>query len=377
MRWVWTRAVPIVPNNSLWHPTRMELIGNYTGGDLTSYAAAIRRMRADIDSLRGTVLVAHHGDADGIIGGGLVGRYLSDRGCRIRYASAPEFRDKDLSYFVAQAADCDAGVFIEAQGMSTGYAALDLRFLNIDHHPQPPDTPIRRMLNPRNHAIEPNPAAGFVCWELLGDALPASAGWLAAVASIVDYCAEAARTLCVRHAADLVWIDDLRDTFLASQYVLPHTTDLADLVSRLPSPPALLEAEPYAKRRMAYRGLLRAGIDSATGRGRIVMARVPAGEYRVASPLANHLQDIHPDKCIIVAEESPDTVRLSVRNRQGDIHLGRILGGIAARMNVGDGTGHEKAGSARMPRDRADEFLRDLEAELNSFHKISIASPKL
>lgn len=342
----------------------MNLVGDYTAGDRGAWQSALRAMRDRLEALSGTVLVAHHGDCDGITGGGLIGRFLADRGCRVRYASAPEFREKDLPYFRDEAAGCDAGVFVEAQGMPAGYAALDPLFLNIDHHPHPAETPIRRMLNPRLHGIEPNPAIGLVCWELLADALPPEAGWLAALASIVDYCPEPARTIRARHARELAPLDELRDTFLASQYVLPHTTGLAAVVATLPTPEAFLAAEPYAARRAAYRALLRDGIAGAAVRGAIVVARVGAGAYRIASPLANRLQDLHPDKCVVVVEESADTSRLSVRNRRAGIHLGRVLGGIATRMGAGDGTGHEKAGSARVPRDRADEYLRLLEEEL-------------
>ncbi len=342
----------------------MRLLGDYRSGDLDGYRAALQAMRARLDDLGGPVLVAHHGDCDGITGGGLVGRYLASRGCEVSYASAPEFRARDLDYFLEAAHDCRAGVFVEAQGMPAAYAVLDSRFLNIDHHPHPADTPIRRMLNPRAHGIEPNPAIGLVCWELLADALSAEAGWLAALASIVDYCPDPARSLCERHAFALSRLDDLRDTFLASQYVLPYTTGLAALVSTLPTPEAFLAAEPFAGRRVAFRELLCAGLESAIETTSLVQARVPSGEFRVASPLANRLQDRHPDKCVVVVEESPDTSRLSVRNRRAGVHLGEVLGGIASRMGVGDGTGHERAGSARVPRDRTEEFLRNLEAQL-------------
>lgn len=338
--------------------------GDYSAGDLNAYRAALVTARGWLDAMHGVVLVAHHGDGDGITGGALVGRYLKDRGCRIRYGSAPEFREKDLLYFSEEAVGCDAAVFVEAQGMPPEYSRLDALFINIDHHPHPTDTPIRRMLNPRSHDIEPNPAIGLVCWELLADAMPADAGWLAALASIVDYCPEPAASLRAQCAPQLTRLDDLRDSFLASQYVLPYTTDLAAFLSTLPSPDEFLAREPFAARRSMYRALLAEGLHAAVEGPRLVSARTTRGEFRIASPLANRLQDRHPNKCVVVVEECGDTARLSVRSRKAGVHLGRLLAGITTQIKSGDGTGHEKAGSARLPADRVAEFLRLLEVEI-------------
>jgi single-stranded DNA-specific DHH superfamily exonuclease len=339
----------------------VKIRGAYASGDLARYAAAGRRMRADLEALRGRVLVAHHGDCDGITGAAFVGRFLTDRGVEVVYASAPEFRGKDLGYFSDAADGCAAGVFVEAQGMPPEYSRLDSRFLNIDHHPHPSDTPIRRMFNPRDHDIEPNPAIGLVTYELFGDALPAAASYLAALASIVDYCPEPARPLIAADARELERLDDLRDTFLASQYVLPHTTGLAGFLSRIPAPEEFLAAEPYAARRNRFREMIASAVAGAAERRGFVIAETEAGEYRIASPLANRLQDLHPSKCVVVVEVSGDTARLSVRNRRAGIHLGAVLGGIARSLGAGDGTGHEKAGSARIPVALKAEFLKRLE----------------
>lgn len=342
----------------------MKIIGDYGAGDLAGYAASGATMRATLESLRGPVLVAHHGDGDGIVGGGLLGCFFAKRGIEVAYASAPEFRLKDLPYFEREVAEKEIGIFIEAQGMPPEYARLDPLFMNIDHHPHPEETPIRRMHNPRRHGIEPNPAIGFVMYELLEDALPPQAAWLAALASIVDYCPDPARAMIERESASLARLDDLRDTFLASQYVLPHTTGLAALAAELPTPDALLDAEPYTTRRHRYQNLLRAGIASAEERPAMVLAATEAGEYRIASPLANRLQDLHPHKTVVVIERSGDTRRLSVRSRRSGLHLGALLGRLATAIGEGDGTGHESAGSARIPAPREAEFLRLLEDEL-------------
>lgn len=339
-------------------------LGDYTEGDIEGWLAACRAMRARLDALEGPVLIAHHGDCDGIVGGGLLARYLGDRGFEVRYASAAEFRSGDFAYFRAAAADCASAVFVEAQGMPPEYRALDPLFLNIDHHPHPSDTPIARMLNPRAHGIAPNPAIGFVMYELLSDDLPSNAAWFAALASIVDYCPASARTLIARCATELEKLDELRDAFLASQYVRPHTMKLAGLIATLPSPEELLAAEPFRARRVEFARLIADAETASRVDDRFVIARTSAGEFRVASPLANRLSDRHPSKCVVVIEQSGDTSRLSVRQRSMGINVGRILGEIVARLGAGDGTGHEKAGSARIPSTRVDAFLRILEEKI-------------
>lgn len=336
----------------------------YHSGDVAGYRAASEAMRRSLEALSGRVLVAHHGDCDGIVGGGLLARFLSDRGVDVRYASAAEFRAADLPYFEQAAIDCDAAVFVEAQGMPPEYAALDAKFLNIDHHPHPPDTPIRRMLNPRGHGLEPNPAIALVMWELLRDALPPEASWLAALGSIVDYCPDAARSLIDAHKVELARLDGLRDTFLASQYLLPFTTDLAAVIARIPTPDELLAAEPFASRRLRFASLMSEAMEKATRTDRLMIARTTPGEFRIASPLANRLQDVYTDLCIVVIEQGDGVSRISVRNRKGAMHVGRTLSAVTGRLGEGDGTGHERAGSARIPRMLEERFLKELEAEV-------------
>ena len=342
----------------------IELLGEYTSGRIADWLDACQGMRARLDSMRGTVLVAHHGDCDGIVGGGLLGRYLGDRGLAVRYASAAEFRSGDYPYFHEESGACETGVFVEAQGMPPEYRRFDAKFLNIDHHPHPPEPIISRMLNPRTFEIEPNPAIGFLIYEILSDALPHGAAWLAALASIVDYCPLPARPLESREAAHLLKIDELRDTFLASQYVLPFTTELAALIATMPSPDQLLAAEPFRSRRILFAGKISDAMANATNEAGLVVARTRAGEFRIASPLANRLSDRHPSKCVVVIEESDDTSRLSVRQRRAGVNVGRILGEIVTRLGSGDGTGHEKAGSARISSSQVDEFLRILEEKI-------------
>lgn len=333
-------------------------------GDIGGYVHALGDMRRQIESLSGRVLIAHHGDCDGITGGGLLAAFLRNRGVDVRFASAPEFRLKDLPYFEEAFAGCDTGIFVEAQGMPPEYARLDAHFLNIDHHPHPEDTPIRRMLNPRRHGITPNPAIGLVMHELLGDALPDTASWLPALASIVDYCPLAARVMIEKNSRELERLDDLRDTFLASQYVLPYTTDLADFLSTLPTPDELIAREPFCSRRTLFREKISNAVDTARVGKSLVIADTKLGDMRIASPLANRLGDIYSTKCVVVLEHSPDNVRLSVRCRKQEIHIGRVLGMIVQRIGAGDGTGHEKAGSARIPRDKVQDFLWQLEEEI-------------
>ncbi len=68
-------------------------------GDIAGYIESRRAMREWLENLSGKILIAHHGDCDGIVGGGLAGRYLSDRGLTIKYASSAEFREKDFHYY--------------------------------------------------------------------------------------------------------------------------------------------------------------------------------------------------------------------------------------------------------------------------------------
>lgn len=341
--------------------------GRYERGDIEGYQHALWEMRSRIDSLKGRVLVAHHGDCDGITGGGLLAAYLMKRDVEVSYASAAEFRAGDVSYFEKAVASCSAGIFVEAQGMPPDYARLDGKFLNIDHHPHPPDTPIRRMLNPRSHAITPNPAIGLVVYELLADAI-SEAEWLAALASIVDYCRAPAELLIEKHRDKLARIDDLRDTFLASQYVLPFTTELAAFIATLPGPDDLLAREPFASRRELFKSRISDALSSSRIGPRLVVAETIAGDMRIASPLANRLGDLHPTKCVVVIEASGHNARLSVRQRSEEIHIGRVLGEIVKKVcgdtPEADGTGHEKAGSARIPRSRTGDFLRELEEKI-------------
>lgn len=341
----------------------------YASGDFAGYRGAVARMRAELGSLcgQGKILVAHHGDCDGMVGGGLLARWLAERSAgrvELKFASAAEFRKKDFSYFESESRDCSAGIFVEAQAMSTEYAALDAKFLNIDHHPHPPDTPIRRMLNPRSFGILPNPAISLVMYDLFSSELPPAAGWLAALGSIVDYCPDAAEELIARYDRELAHLDDLRDTFLAVQYSLPYTTDLARVVAEIPEPAEFLSREPFVSRREEYRRLIDEAMRAAMERGRLIIAETLAGEYRIASPLANRLQDRYDGRCIVVMERNPDGFRSSVRFRDSGVHLGRVLAEVAERLGEGDGSGHEAAGSARFPASKKGEFLAMLEERI-------------
>lgn len=334
--------------------------GEYDAGDFFGFKFALKTMREKIDALSGRVLIAHHGDCDGIVGGALLAAYLKSRGCDLEYASAAEFRLADLPYFENAARNCDAAVFVEAQGMPREYERLDAKFLNVDHHPHPADTPIRRMLNPRAHEITPNPAIGLVMHELLG-----GPQWLASAASIIDYC-----PLPAKHLPRPEPFDEIRDTFLACQYVLPYTTGLAEFLSTLPSPEEFITREPYKTRRQLFRSRLAGGINTARERGPLMIAETESGDMRIASPLANRLSELFPTKCVVVGEVFADNNRLSVRSpRTGsgqykEINIGHILGEIVKEIGAGDGTGHEKAGSARIPRNHTEDFLRRLEEKI-------------
>lgn len=336
-------------------------------------------MRAQLLSLGRRIVVIHHGDADGIIGAAFVARFLRDHGVTVHFTSLAEFQLKDLSRCRAAIEGQDAGVFIEAQGMPGEYAGLDATCVNIDHHPHPDTTPIRRMLNPRRFDIEPNPAAALVIFEMLRQDLPPQAAWLAALASIADRCEAAAAELIAAQAATLARREDLLDTFAAVQYASPWPERLAEMLVCLPGPDALLAVADVKARREGFRARIAAALAAARTRGRIVLAETEAGEYRIASPLANRLSAAHPDATVVVVETFPDLARISVRSHRPGVHVGdtlrRLADGIAGepRPSVGaagtaavrgDGTGHEHAGSARVPRAAQGRFMAALEAEL-------------
>lgn len=344
--------------------TPVILRGAYTSGDLAGYAAAGDRMRARLEALAGRVLVAHHGDCDGMCGGALLAAFLARRGVTTEFASSAEFREKDLEYYEAAARGCSAAVFVEAQGMPPSYARLDPLFLNIDHHPHPDDTPIRRLLNPRRFAIQPNPAIGLVMYELLAEALPPAAGWLAAIASVMDYCPAPAERLAAAHPEVGRRHDELRDTFFSCQYVPSAATGVAAYLARLPAPEAFIAAEPFRSRRERFRALFAAALAAVVERRGLVFTELAAGEIRIASPLANTLSDRHPTKGVVVIENSSHTARFSVRCRRGGLHVGALLARLARELGAGDGTGHEAAGSARVPPELKPAFLSRLEETL-------------
>ena len=99
-----------------------------------------------ISALREQVLLAHHGDADGIIGTGLLACFLQQSGCTITYASSAEFGEKEFQMYRDAVRGCSAGVFIEAQGMPDCYREFNPLFLNIDHHPSPRPSLRRRVV---------------------------------------------------------------------------------------------------------------------------------------------------------------------------------------------------------------------------------------
>ena len=356
---------------------------------MCGYNSSIEKMVAKLSGLAGKIVIIHHGDADGIIGAALLGNYLAERSCRITYHSTAEFGETELPRFVALAADCEHGIFVEAQGMPESYRVLSDKFINIDHHPSPRPPVISRTLNPWLHDITPLPAACYVIWDMLrvsGTPLPPATGWLAArprqeaangapplnntgwlaaLGSILDYCPDAARELIAREQPRLARFADLRDTFLAVQYAEPFAAGLAEYLATLPAPDELLVREPFAARRQKFRTLIAAARTGAAVSPRTVVARTVAGEFRLASPLANRLQDEFPNRLIVVIEEQPDRSRFSVRRRGGQIPVGATLARLAAELAAAgngpaDGTGHASAGSARVPRAQADNFLLSL-----------------
>ncbi|RMH57527.1 MAG: HAD-IIIA family hydrolase [Candidatus Hydrogenedentota bacterium] len=329
-----------------------------------TYEDASRRMRDALGSLPRRILIAHHGDCDGITGAALLTHWLEKSGREVAISSRAEFRDEDLAHFEKAGRSCEAGVFLEAQGMPPSYLRLASLFLNIDHHPHPDRTPIPKMLNPRDYGFDPCPCVTQVIFELLGDDLPEQAAAWTAIAATADYCIEPARDIIARHAPPAEMQAELIDTFLAIQYVEPLATKAARFLAPLPSFEEFLSAEPFVERRNNFRRELTAAIEHAHIGKRTVIAITEPGEFRLASPLANRLQDLHPDHAVISVELSSKTARYSVRNRSTTVPLGALLADLTARMGCGDGTGHEKAGSARVPRERHEEFLEHLKRAL-------------
>ncbi len=249
--------------------------------------------------------------------------------------------------------------------MPESYRTLSDRVLNIDHHPSPDPPVITRTLNPWLHGIDPLPAASYVVYDLLRATLPSAAAWLAALGSILDYCPAAAQELVAREQPQLVRLAELRDTFLAVQYVEPFTTELAALLATLPSPEALLARAPFAARRTAFLARLAHARTAAELRPHAVIARTTADSFRLASPLANRLQDEFPGRLIVVIEHQHDRARFSVRNRAGEPPVGPTLARLADELAVrtgdaADGSGHATAGSARLPAAHDESFLAAL-----------------
>ncbi|MBL4888582.1 MAG: DHH family phosphoesterase [Candidatus Lindowbacteria bacterium] len=260
---------------------------SYNSGDIVGYKNKLEEFRAYIFDLKGKVLIAHHGDCDGMVGGGLLAAFINQNlpaVTQVTYASSAEFRKQDFDYFSQFTEDCDFGIFVEGQGMTQDYGVLNEKFINIDHHPHPEDTPIKRMLNPRNFAIQPNPAISYVMYELFSEHLPPEASWIAALGSIVDYCPLPAEKIIAAHTKELEEADALRDTFLACQYVLPLTCQLAEFIATMPTPQALLAAEPYASRRVIYQNKIKEAISGAAISQDTVVAKTTVGEYRISSP---------------------------------------------------------------------------------------------
>ncbi|HBW46716.1 TPA: hypothetical protein DEF17_02135 [bacterium] len=342
----------------------MKILGSYKSGEIKEYLQAGERIKAEIDGLASPILIAHHGDCDGITGAALLARYLKDSGKNVGFASSAEFRKKDALHFEKVFKEYSSGIFVEAQGMTEDFCQFDKNFINIDHHPHPMNTPIKRMFNPRNYFVTPNPAIGFVMYELLFEDLPANAGWISALASIMDYCREPAELLIENCKSDLKRFNELQDTFLASQYAEKMTTKMAEYLSNIPEPDEFLNEKCFEDRRMIFKRLIEEAEDRAQIAGKMVFAEVEYGDIRVASPLANMLQDRYPEKCVVISEISEDTTRLSVRLRSGNVHIGKVLAGIADALGAGDGTGHERAGSARIPHAIKDDFLKMLEERI-------------
>ena len=346
-------------------------------GDREAYRAACAAMRVWMSDLPSRVVLLHHGDGDGILGAALLAAWLGARGKSVSFASRAEFRADDIPFWEEALADAEAaeppgGIFVEAQGMPESYARFDARCLNIDHHPHPTDTPIRRMLNPRTHGLAPIPCIAHVVWDLLADDLPPRARFFAALGAAVDRCPDPAREILLAEKQNLFRLADLEATFHAVQYASPLPERLAEFLSTLPSPEAILAAEPFAARRKRFARAIEAAAAEAREKKGILFARVApvfdeAGPpLRIASPLANRLSSRHPDRIVAVAEaaggmEESDGARLRVSFRapasSRGFHLGHALAAATGAWPGSDGTGHERAGSARIPSARLEELL--------------------
>lgn len=333
-------------------------------GDREGYEADKAAMRAALKELGPRVALLHHGDGDGVLGAALLARWFRDRGCEVSFTSRAEFREADLPHFLRGLDEADAGVFVEAEGMPPAYASLDDRVVNIDHHPEPPPSPFRRTLNPRRRGFAPVPCVAQVIWDLLADDLPDGARFLAALGALVDRAPEAAKAILLAEKSNLVKYADLEATFHAVQYASPLPERLADLLSGLPGPDEILFAEPFAGRRRRFL----AALDGARveARGRLIVSEVEPLEdeagppLRIASPLANRLSHRNPDRTVVVVDRvAADRLRLSVR-APGGYDVGDVLARAAAPYPRSDGCGHERAGSARIPREALEAVLEAL-----------------
>lgn len=88
-------------------------------------------------------------------------------------------------------------------------------------------------------------------------------------------------------------------------------------------------------------------------------------KFKLKSRLATLLKEKYRDKIVVIGQKSGKWIDLSLRVNYGKrIDLSEIMEKIKKKMKISGG-GHPKAAAARIPFNKVEDFIRNLEVELN------------
>ncbi|HOK39628.1 MAG TPA: DHH family phosphoesterase [bacterium] len=308
-------------------------------------------------------LLVYHADCDGIVSAIQIYNFLSQKNLKINLFGVAQFRNDEYNQIIKIKENQQYIIFLEGYGMSNEYKIFNDIALNIDHHPI--QNIITNFLNPREFHISPNPANALLVYELLKNNIDERYKEWVALASIMDYCEEAAENLL----AEIKFVDEelieLKNIFYAIQYNNEWCNYVIKKLNKYYTFKEFIKDEKLQRQKIKYLDFYNKHFNAAQNtinpKSKILFYSLEKSQFRIASSLANRLSDLYADKIIIIAELDNERARLSVRNRTYNCNIGEYLKQLCEQLKNADATGHEKAASARINKEDINYIIKKIE----------------
>lgn len=323
-----------------------------------------------LKSVSGKTVVLHHSDADGLCSAAILMRHLDSRGVETESIISADPVIHTNLFNEIENENPENLILLDLggeAGPSIRRLSKKMNVLVIDHHQIfENDFGGADFLNPHLFELPDESVAptSYLVYKTVGNL-----DWISAIGVVADRgekpCSGFLDDVRERYDADFEKLVNLLDSADAAK----KSKEALQLLLKAEKPEDLLENDRLEQYEslvsLEVRQIIKAHEEEGKWLSDDVFFYEISSDFEIKGNISNQLQEIYPDKVIIVGEIEGDSFNLSFRTERKDVDFPKAIKASIEGMEEATGGGHAGAAGAKVPLENKKEFLEKFIKSLN------------